>query len=312
MDFLKDTFHDCWRVLALLTVAMVLFFASPPVAAWLAVPEVQTYGLLMSFLFGGLAVGHVARRILFPSVQMSDMAETAACGATGAGLVFLGVCIFLAAIVLAARPVQAAELPALATHYLPALKQAQRDYWPDMPLPSALAAQVEQETCPSLKSRRCWNPHAELKTSREYGFGLGQITVTSRFNVFQELTLQHDALHGWSWENRFDPHYQLLALVLKDRGHFGAFATAATLYDRLAFALSAYNGGQGGVMRDRMTCRATPGCDPGRWFGNVERTSYKAKLAVKGYGKSFFAINREYVRNVLVVRRTRYVEAMEA
>lgn len=307
---LKDLFADAWRIVALLVVAAVLFFSSPYVAGLLAVPEVQTYGTLMSFLFGGFAVSHVARRLLFPSVPLSRTADDARKHPIGAGLVFLGVCIVLAAIVLASRPVQAAELPARATALLPVLKAHQAGSWPDMPMPSVLAAQVEQETCPSLSHRFCWNPRAELKTEREYGFGLGQITVTSRFNVFQELKAQHRGLQGWSWENRYDPGYQLLALVLKDRGLFRAVKGAATPGDQLAFMLSGYNGGAGGVNSDRMNCRATPGCEPARWFGHVERTSYKAKLAVKGYGKSFFDINREYVRNVMVVRRPRYAQAM--
>ena len=67
---------------------------------------------------------------------------------------------------------------------MPTLATEQRTHWPDVPIRSALAAQVEQETCPSLKSAKCWNPRAELKTSREYGFGLGQLTVTQKFDNF--------------------------------------------------------------------------------------------------------------------------------
>ena len=42
--------------------------------------------------------------------------------------------------------------------------------WPDLKPKSALAAQVEQETCVSLKSKKGWNQATELKTDREYGF----------------------------------------------------------------------------------------------------------------------------------------------
>jgi membrane-bound lytic murein transglycosylase MltF len=71
-------------------------------------------------------------------------------------------------------------------------------------------------------------------------------------------------------------------------------------------ALAAYNGGLGGLAQDRRLCRATPGCDQSKWTGHVEKTSYKAKIAVKGYGKSFFEINREYVRNVMNIRKAKY------
>jgi membrane-bound lytic murein transglycosylase MltF len=51
---------------------------------------------------------------------------------------------------------------------------------------------------------------------------------------------------------------------------------------------------------------ATKGCDPEKWFGNVEKTSLKAKTAVKGYGQSFYQINRGYVRSIWFDRRQRY------
>jgi membrane-bound lytic murein transglycosylase MltF len=81
----------------------------------------------------------------------------------------------------------------------------------------------------------------------------------------------------------------------------------ATPLDRLAMTLASYNGGRGGLTNDRRMCAASPGCDPSRWFGNVERTSRKAKTAAKGYGKSFFETNREYPRNILLLRRVRYL-----
>jgi hypothetical protein len=71
-------------------------------------------------------------------------------------------------------------------------------------------------------------------------------------------------------------------------------------------AFSAFIGGLGGVLWDRRLCSSVPGCDPNQWFGHVEHHSTKAKAAVAGYGKSFFEINREYVRNVMIVRRPKY------
>ncbi len=204
-----------------------------------------------------------------------------------------------------------AALPLLAVLYLPVLKDEIAARWPDLSLPSALAAQVEQETCISLKHKGCWNPKTELKTDREYGFGLGQLTVTKRFNAWEEVRAMDSGLAAWKWEDRYNPQLQIRALVVKDRYNADRFKTAASGLDRLAFALAAYNGGVGGTLSDIAYCRATPGCDSQRWFNNVERTSHKAKIKVKGYGKSFFEINREYVENVLIVRRGKYIEAME-
>lgn len=197
-------------------------------------------------------------------------------------------------------------IPALAQVYLPVLLAVVAALWPGMPDPALLAAQVEQETCITLKHSKCWNPRAELKTSREYGFGLGQITITPRFNNFVEAKGWDESLAGWKWENRFDPEMQMRALVAYTRNLHRRVTFAETDRDRLAMTFSAYNGGFGGLLKDRKLCGATPGCNPGRWDGHVATTSFRAKTAVKGYGKSFFEINREYVHNIMVVRAPKY------
>jgi hypothetical protein len=198
-------------------------------------------------------------------------------------------------------------LPKLATLYIPVLAAQITALWPTMPAPSTLAAQVEQETCASLTSTRCWNPKTELKTSREYGFGLGQLTVTPKFNNFEAAKGWDKSLAKWKWEDRFDPAMQLKALVAYDRNLFNSIKFGATPDDRLQFTFSAYNGGLGGVINDRHVCMATKGCNPEKWFGNVELTSLKSKTAVKGYGQSFYAINRGYVRMIWIDRRQRYL-----
>lgn len=205
-----------------------------------------------------------------------------------------------------------ATIPAGAEKYLPGLVNAQQNVWPDAPMPSFLAAQVEQESCITLTHPKCWNPRAELKTPRENGIGFGQFTRayradgSIRFDTISELAIAHKSLHGWNWEKRYDPHYQLTAIVEMDRALYARQRDTATTRDRLAFALSAYNGGPGGVLQDRRLCGNTKGCDPSRWAGHVERTSLKSKIPNKGYGKSFFEINREYVTKILDVRRFKY------
>jgi hypothetical protein len=272
------------------------------------------FGAGMVFL--GLAAGDLALRILQPGVDAQDMAIHARrTNCTASALVYLGRCILAAAVLLLMVTAARADAPpAAAVPLLPALKMEQGTYWADVPLASALGAQVEQETCPSLRSSKCWSPSAELRTSREQGLGLGQLTRTwradgtQRFDALAEIRAAFPKeLAALSWQTR-DPALQLRALVLKDRQGFSLVLGTATQLDRLAMAFAAYNGGGGGVAGDRRACSATAGCDPGRWFGNVERTSLKAKAAVPGYGKSFFEINREYVRNIMVVRRPRYLE----
>jgi hypothetical protein len=197
-------------------------------------------------------------------------------------------------------------LPKLAALYAPVLMAQIAALWPAMPAPSLMGAQVEQETCVTLTSTRCWNPRTELKTSREYGFGLGQLTITPSFNNFTAARTWDASLKNWQWPDRFDPKMQLKALVAYDRNLFHSITFGTTSDDKLQFMFAAYNGGLGGLINDRHVCMATKGCDPSKWFGNVENTSLKAKVAVKGYGQSFFQINRGYVHSIWFDRRPRY------
>lgn len=203
--------------------------------------------------------------------------------------------------------------PAAALALLPLLHLEIDAFWPDLQPRSLLGAQIEQESCISLSHPRCWNPRVELKTAREYGFGLGQTTVTDRFNTWADLRTRYAReLAGWTWEGRFDARYQLRAIVLMDRDLYRRCdALMGPAREDAACMASGYNGGFGGFTRDRLLCSNTDGCDRTRWFGHIERTSYKARTTAAGYGKSFFEVNREYVRNVLDVRRLRYIGAMD-
>lgn len=213
---------------------------------------------------------------------------------------------------------QTGKMPPNAIQYLPTLKKLSIDIWPTLKLRSFLGGQVEQETCISPTSKGCWNPKAELKTKREYGFGLGQATIAydangnERFNIFKEQKKLDKRLADWKWEDRYDPEKQLIGFVrFSMQSYLMMKFTTASEEDRIAFALSAYNGGTGGVLNDRKLCISTTGCDPSRWFDNVEKYSFKAKIKVQGYGQSFYEINRGYVKNVLKLRRFKYIPFLE-
>jgi hypothetical protein len=200
--------------------------------------------------------------------------------------------------------------------YIPMLLQEQEQWWPTMENPSVFAAQIDQETCAGQKSAKCWHTEARLKTSREEGYGLGQITRTwqangaIRFDALAELRAHHmDALKDWSWKNVATALFQIRGLVLMNYDNYKSVPSGATALDRYAFMDAAYNGGLGGLLSEVALCKKTEGCDSSRWFGNVENTSKKARTAVNGYGQGFFQINRGHVRNVIYDRRQRYIKA---
>jgi hypothetical protein len=210
---------------------------------------------------------------------------------------------------------QVAALPKLPIHAeknLPLLKKHLADKWPTYETPWYISAQVEQETCVSLKAPHCWSETVELKTSREYGFGLGQLTVAydkngkERFNAFNDVRKLDRDLANWSFDKRYDPDKQALAVVVRDKFEYGKIAGAPDPVEHSAFFFNSYNGGAGGMMQDRRLCASTKGCDSSKWFGNVERTSYKSRVVQKGYGKSFFDISREYPTNIIKIRSPKY------
>lgn len=231
------------------------------------------------------------------------------------------VCVCLAVLAACAQALAVdvnTYIPTNAVPLLPKLSKTIDSVWPTMPMRSYAAAQIEQESCISLTHSKCWNSHAELKTSREYGFGFGQTTIayradgTERFNVWRDLTNLDPVLKDkWTWDNRYDPELQMRALVVKNRINYSAIRyETANQTEKMAFLSVTYNSGSPIV--DRNICVRTKGCDPTKWFAGLGYTavsSFTAKSTVvaKGYGKSFASISREYPVNVIIVRRPKYV-----
>lgn len=95
----------------------------------------------------------------------------------------------------------------------------------------------------------------------------------------------------------FNPGWSLRALVTYDRW-LHERVTGATPCDRMAFALSAYNGGMGWVHKDRRLA-AHQGLSTDRWFGETETVN-------AGRRSSSFRENRNYVRLILHERQELY------
>jgi len=206
---------------------------------------------------------YLLRRAFFDRARSKDAYTEAMRGNVGAGLVFLGLAMVVTGMLFlafAARSANGQTLPeptmARVQQYLPMLRAEQQAHWPDAPIPAALAAQVEQETCPSLSSPKCWSPRAELKTSREYGFGLGQLTVTPKFDNFAAARSLHASLRDWQWADRLRPRAPASHHVLMDRSPYRSLTDAVPdPAERMAMALSAYNGASA-------ACAMTVACAP--------------------------------------------------
>lgn len=280
----------------------------------------------LSTLLGGLAIvqgvwavaaAHWGRKALtdYPEADMRRLFAKASEESTGAGLALIALAIMLVGLLLVFAPrAHADPLPAGFATYGPILKAEQAKYWADHPDPAALAALVEQESCASLKSAKCWNPAARLKSSREEGAGMGQITRayradgSLRFDALAGLRDQYGAdLSGLSWDTVYSrPDLQLRALVLMSRDAARPFRGSAGW---LHFGDAGYNGGVAGVQKERRACKLSADCDPSRWFGHVELHCLKSRQPIYG-NRSACDINREHVHNVFLVRRAKYVGAM--
>ncbi len=271
-----------------------------------------------------IALTHSARKALFDYAHGRQAWIKAIEHPVGAGLAFLGLCIVSAVLFFGlisfarAAPVDVQTyVPLNAQRLAPVATAEIERTWPSMPLRSYLGALVEQETCTTLTSRSCWSPTARLKTAREEGAGLGQLTRAwdasgrLRFDALAEVKAMAPAdLAQLDWATvytRADLGLRATLIKLKDCDarlqRLGGFDPQ----QRVAFCDAAYNGGMGGLLQDRRLCAARAGCDPNQWFGHVEHTSAKSRTKWQGYGQSAFDINRGHVRNTVLVRRPKYV-----
>jgi membrane-bound lytic murein transglycosylase MltF len=97
----------------------------------------------------------------------------------------------------------------------------------------------------------------------------------------------------------YSPGWALRAMARYNHWHIERL-TAADACERWAFALSAYNGGLGWVIRDRVLA-AERGADPSRWWNETEHITARGDIAA--------AENREYVRRIMRLYQPRYLAA---
>ena len=290
----------------LVSTGLVIMHFDSTIAQALDIPALAPILLSAGWLCVAAAISHVARVILFPSLDLMQIGHRAINEANlAAALVFLGICFVLGMLLISQARGQ--TLSERAAQHLPVLVAEQRQHWAAAPEPWTMAGQVEAESA--------WKPNAELRTHREWGAGLAQLTKVwdsqgvTQFDRLADARSLHPSLRGWTWDDRFAVDKQLRALVLMDLAEWRYIVRASSVEDHWAFVLAAYNGGRGGLVRDRSLCSGVRGCQSDRWFGHVEHHSWRSKTAVKGYSRSFFHINREYVRSIMKERRHKYAKA---
>lgn len=245
------------------------------------------------------------RRAFAESLRGRELAEMIRSGSVGAAIAYAGLMLMTGLLFLAVAPrALADELPPGAVQYLPTLQQEIDSRWPDVPLRSVLAAQVEQESG--------WRVRATLKTAREEGVGLGQFTRAYtadghlRFDALADVAQQDASLATWTWADRYNPRMQLRAVTVKNRTCHRHMARLTSPTEAMALCDAAYNCGEGCVYARRRLCAAADGCNPDVWAGHLERYSAQSKTRWHGYGQSAHEITNTHVRNVITIRRPKY------
>ena len=182
-------------------------------------------------------------------------------------------------------------------------------YWDTYQEPWHLCGQIEQESN--------WNPNAELKTKREDGFGFSQTTIAYdaygdvRFNNFDAEKAKYKELSGWTWSNRKDPKYNLMALIFTDKTNYSAFSFFTDFRSRADGTVTAYNSGAGTIIHAYKTCMDnadnTDIC--GKWIGGSQKyVSLSSKSLGARYGnKSPKQINGEYP-GLINQRKQKYIK----
>lgn len=168
------------------------------------------------------------------------------------------------------------------TLYRRQIEQVVSDLWGLNGSAARLAAQLHQESAFRIRARSPLGAQ-----------GLAQfMPATARWiaEVYPDELGQFDP---------WDPAQAIRAAAVYDR-HLVDRNPGATDCDTWAFGLSAYNGGEKYLRRERMAADVA-GRDRSRWFGHA--ADYRVR------GPSAFRENREYVRRILIDLEPAYLDA---
>lgn len=185
--------------------------------------------------------------------------------------------------------------------------------WSSIPEYNYIPSLIEHESCISLQHSRCWNSTSELKSTREQGLGLGQVTRT--FNP--DGSIRFDSLKGMrdmymselkdaSWSTiKGRPDLQIRMMILHLRTDYSRLYEFDDPLVRLHATDAAYNGGRGAVNYNRRACGLAKGCNPQLWFGHAERYSNKSTKILYG-NRSARDIFYDHPRDVFFNKLPKY------
>jgi len=196
---------------------------------------------------------------------------------------WLGIALIVALILgLCGRKASAADIPRAAEQHRATLIRTAHAVWGlDAPI-AVFAGQIHAE------SR--WNPNAKSQAGAQ---GLAQFMPATAAWL---PTVAPDTGEPMP----YNPGWAIRALVTYDLWLWKR-TRADSDYERMAFTLSKYNGGETRLKREMRMAEAN-GYSPGRWFGHVEHFNAGRSAANKRE-------NREYPRKILQDFQWRYADA---
>ena len=112
-------------------------------------------------------------------------------------------------------------IPGKAYVYIDLLKNELNTFFPEINDKHYFAGLAEQESCISLKHKKCWDPRSQLKTNREEGAGIFQLTRayksdgSIRFDSLAEMRNKHNNyLKELSWDTIYNrPDLQIMSAL---------------------------------------------------------------------------------------------------
>jgi hypothetical protein len=223
---------------------------------------------------------------------------------------------FLIMIMIGIGCVFGGNLPNGYNTYKDVLYQEIDTIFPEFFVPPYFGGLIEHESCISLTHSKCWNPKSQLKTKREEGGGLPQLTRaynndgSIRFDTLSNLVKSYPKeLKGLSWNTVYDrPDLQIRAMLLLWKSNYRLFNNKGIDYwDVIAMSDASYNAGYGNVYKDMQICKMKTNCNPKVWFGNVNTTCTRNRII---YGdRSACDIMNHHVDDVLNNKLEKYLDA---